>query len=209
MVYLTFEAGPDLRPEHVIPKVRLIAKSSPARDLPDLHVFLRQPVAARDATGEGGPALRLPVSIHLLEHRARGRVWLASADPLALPAVDPAILRDPGDVGAMVDAIGFVNRLAGHPRLARFYGALIDPVAPADWARHATSTFITYNHAVGTCRMGPSGDRLAVVDPALRVQGLENLWIADASVLPLIPHATTNLAATMVGEIAAREIAVG
>ena len=44
----------------------------------------------------------LPVSIHLLDHRSRGRVWLTSADPSDLPGVDPALLRDPADVGAMV-----------------------------------------------------------------------------------------------------------
>ncbi|MGH2924527.1 MAG: GMC oxidoreductase, partial [Solirubrobacterales bacterium] len=67
--------------------------------------------------------------------------------------------------------------------------------------------YITYNHAVGTCRMGPAGDPLAVVDPGLRVHGYDNLWIADCSVLPVIPHGPTNLSAIMVGEIAARNIA--
>jgi choline dehydrogenase-like flavoprotein len=71
------------------------------------------------------------------------------------------------------------------------------------------TSWITYNHAVGTCRIGPPDDPLAVVDPALRVHGLANLWIADASVLPVVPHGPTNLSAILVGEIAARSLAAG
>jgi choline dehydrogenase len=209
VVYVTFAAGPDLRAEHVIPKIRLIARSSPELAHPDLHVFFRQPAPVDASPETGDRALRLPVSIHLLDHRSRGRVRLDSADPLALPTVEPSILTDPRDRRAMVDAIGFVARLTAHPGLARFYGPLLEPSSEADWERHVMSTYITYNHAVGTCRMGPPSDPLAVVDGGLRVHGLENLWIADASVLPVIPHAATNLAATLVGEIAARSVAAG
>lgn len=201
VIYLAFEGTTAMRDEYVIPKVRLIARSSPQRPLPDLHVFMRSP------TRRPGATPLLPVSIHLLEHRARGRLTLASADPFELPRVDPAIARDPGDVRAMVDAIGFVGRLAAHPRLSEFYGRLVSPASPDRWAEHVRTSWITYNHAVGTARFGPDGDPGAVVDPALRVHGLDNVWIADASVLPLIPHATTNLAAILIGEIAARNLA--
>ena len=69
------------------------------------------------------------------------------------------------------------------------------------------SSYITYYHGVGTCRFGPDGDPMAVTTPDLRVRGIDNLWVADASVLPTVPRANTNLAAIMVGEIAARTIA--
>jgi choline dehydrogenase len=59
---------------------------------------------------------------------------------------------------------------------------------------------------VGTARLGSAGDPVAVVGPDLRVQGLDGLRVADASVLPVIPHANTNLAAILVGEIAARAV---
>jgi choline dehydrogenase len=107
----------------------------------------------------------------------------------------------------MIDAISFVTRLVADPRLARFYGPLATPAPGVNWADHVRSTYITYNHAVGTCRMGPAGDRLAVVGPDLRVHGIQNLWIADASVVPVIPHATTNLLAVLIGEVAGREMA--
>ena len=201
VIYLTFQGTSELHDEYLIPKVRLIAKSDPGLDYGDLHVFMRPSIQMP------GLAPLLPVSIHLLDVRSRGRLWLASADPTDLPAVDPAVLRHPDDVRAMLDAIGFVTRLAAHPRLAEFYGPLVSPASPDEWEEHVTTSYITYNHAVGTCRIGAPDDALAVVDPELRVHGLANLWVADASVLPVVPHAPTNLSALMIGEIAARGLA--
>jgi choline dehydrogenase len=201
VAYVDFGGGPALRAEHAIPKIRVVAKSAPERETIDLHLLVHGVKAVR------GGGRRLPVSIRLLEHRSRGRVRLASADPMALPVVEPAILHHPDDVRAMVGGVELVVRLAGHPALAPFYGPLVSPATAGDWAGHVTSTHITYNHGVGTCRLGPPDDPLAVVGPDLRVHGLDNLWVADASVLPVIPHAATNLAVIMVGEVAARSVA--
>jgi choline dehydrogenase len=201
VVYVTFQGTTDLREDYVIPKVRLIAKSRDDLPHPDLHVFMRPSIRM-----EGLPPM-LPVSLHLLEHRSRGRVTLSSTDPEELPAVDAALLTDPEDVRALVDGIGLVDRLAKHPALAAFYGPMLTPESPDDWEEHVLASYSTYHHGVGTCRFGASDDPLAVVDPKLRVHGLENLWVADASVLPEIPHANTNLAAILVGEVAARNLA--
>ncbi len=203
VVYITFQGTTELREDYVIPKVRLIAKSDPAREGPDLHVFMRPSIRMA-----GMPPL-LPVSIHLLEHRSAGRVSLASADPRELPVVEPAMLEHPDDVAAMVGGIDLVKRLTAHPALAAFYGPLLTPEPDVDPAAHVRESYITYYHGVGTCRIGPAGDPGAVVDAKLRVHGVDGLWVADASVLPTVPHANTNLAAIMVGEIAARELAAG
>ncbi|HEY7132770.1 MAG TPA: GMC family oxidoreductase N-terminal domain-containing protein [Candidatus Limnocylindrales bacterium] len=201
VVYITFAGNTELREDYVIPKVRLIAKSSDRLDHPDLHVFMRPSIRMP------GVAPMLPVSLHLLEHRTPGRVSLASSDPEDLPVVEPNLLRHPDDVEAMVDAIDFVDRLTKHPSLARFYGELLTPDSRDTWREHVLTAYDTYHHAVGTCRIGPAGDPGAVVDADLRVHGLDNLTIADASVLPVVPHANTNLAAILVGEIAARRLA--
>ena len=148
----------------------------------------------------------LPVSLHLLEHRSAGRVRLASADPGDPPVVETGLLDDDRDVRALVDGIALVRRLAAHPELAVFYGDLISPAADADMEAHVRTTYETYHHGAGTCRMGPAGDPGAVVDAGLRVHGLEGLLVADASVLPTVPHANTNLAAILVGEVAARSL---
>jgi choline dehydrogenase len=200
VVYLTFRGTTDLREDHVIPKVRLIARSDPALRVPDLHVFMRPGIRM-----PGLPPM-LPVSIHLLDHRSAGRVRLASAQPDDLPIVDTGLLEHPRDVRALVDGIALVRRLTAHPELARFYGPMITPDEADDVEVHVRTTFETYHHGVGTCRMGPAGDPGAVVGPDLRVHGLGGLLVADASVLPTIPHANTNLAAILVGEVAARSL---
>lgn len=201
VVYVTYEGTSELREDYVIPKVRLLAKSDPARDVPDLHVFMRPSIRM------AGVAPMLPVSLHLLEHRSRGRVTLASTDSSELPVVDAGLLRDPGDVRAMLDGVGFVGRLTAHQPLSQFYGSLLTPGPGEDLEEHVLTTYITYHHGVGTCRLGSGDDPGAVVDATLRVRGLENLTIADASVLPTIPHGNTNLAAILVGEVAARNLA--
>jgi choline dehydrogenase len=200
VVYITYQGTSDLHEDYVIPKVRLIAKSDPDRDAPDLHVFMRPSIRME------GMAPLLPVSLHLLEHRSQGRVRLASADPLDLPIVEPALLEDPGDLEAMLGGLRFVDRLVSHPDLAAFYGPRVVPDPASDPVDHIRTSYITYNHGVGTCRIGPADDPGAVVSPSLRVHGVEGLWVADASVLPTVPHANTALAAILVGEIAAGEL---
>ena len=201
VVYVTFEGTTELREEWVIPKVRLIARSRPDLAAPDLHVFMRPTVRVA-----GLPPM-LPVSLHLLEHRSAGRVRLASADPSALPEVEPALCEHPDDVRALVDGIALAARLAAQPPLAAYYGPMLTPAATDDWEEHVRTTYDTYHHGVGTCRVGRDDDPGAVVDSSLQVHGLEGLFVADASVLPTVPHANTNLAAMLVGEVAARVVA--
>ena len=203
VVYLTFRGSAGLREDHLIPKIRLFVASSPNVDHGDLHILLHPSIRVE------GMAPLLPVSVRLLEDRARGRLWLASADPHELPAIDPGILRDPRDQQAMLNGMRFTRDFVRHPRMAEFYGELVIPEADDDetWLEHATSSHITYNHATGTCRLGPPDDPLAVVGPDLRVHGIENLWLADMSVIPVIPHAPTNATAYLVGSIAARNLA--
>ena len=121
VVYVTFNGTSELREDYVIPKVRLIARSSDRLDHPDLHVFMRPSIRMP------GMAPLLPVSIHLLEQRSRGRVSLASANPEDLPVVDTGLLRHPDDAQALVDGIDLVARLTAQPALAEFYGELLTP----------------------------------------------------------------------------------
>jgi choline dehydrogenase len=201
VVYVTFEGTTELHEEYVIPKVRLLARSDEGLDHSDLHVFMRPTIRM-----PGMPPM-LPVSLHLLEHRSRGRVSLVSTDPEDLPLVDSGLLRHPDDIQALVNGIGFADRLTDHPSLAAYYGKLLTPASKDQWRDHVMTAYDSYHHGVGTCRIGPDGDPGAVVDPTLRVHGLDNLMVADASVLPTIPHANTNVAAILVGEIAARHLA--
>ena len=200
-VYLTFEGRQGVASDAVLPKFRILGKSHPALAEADLNVFMRPP------TELPGLGRLLPVSVHLLQHRSRGRLCLDGTDPTAQPIVETGLLTDADDVAAIVRGMEFVAELCGGAGLAAWYGPLLQPEARADFATFAQSTFSSYDHGVGTCRIGPAGDAEAVVDASLRVHGLENLWIADASVLPVIPHVNTNLSAVLVGEVAARSIA--
>ena len=107
----------------------------------------------------------------------------------------------------MLGGFRLVQQLVTRPSLAAFYGALLSPGPSEDPMEHIRSSYISYYHGVGTCRMGAADDPGAVVGPDLRVHGIDGLWVADASVLPTVPHANTNLAAILVGEIVARRLA--
>jgi choline dehydrogenase len=199
--YLTFEGTPQMAEDYVIPKVRLLYRSDPRLACADFHIFFRPAVRVT------GLAPMMPVSLHLLEDRTAGRVTLASTDPLADPVIAPALLQEPADVDAVLRAMRFVTELTAHPALRPFYGALIQPGEGESWEEYIQSTFGVYWHGVATCRFGFAGDPLAVVTPELRLRGLSNTWIADASVLPTVPHANTNVAVVTVAEVASRLIA--
>ena len=200
VVDMAFGPGPDLEERYRMPKIRIVARSRPELDHPDLHLLVRSPMRRPEGTV-------LAVSVRLLDHRSTGRVALASADPGELPLVDHGLLTDANDRAALHDGMRLVQTLVTTPPLDRFYGPLLSPEPGVDWSDHIMGTFNCYHHGVGTCRIGPDDDPGAVVDGRLRVRGIENLWIADASVLPSIPRANTNLAAFLVGEIGAGQIA--
>lgn len=200
-LYMTFEGTPQMAEDYVIPKVRLLYKSDPALSCADFHIFFRPAVRVT------GLAPMMPVSLHLLDNRTSGRVSLVSTDPAADPLIEPALLQDPADVDAVLRAMRFITELTAHPALAPFYGPMIQPGDGEDWEEYIQSTFGVYWHGVGTCRFGLPDDELAVVTPALRVRGLSNAWVADASVLPTVPHANTNVAVVTVAETAAKLIA--
>ena len=193
-VTMTYEGHADFQPDWVVPRFRIMYQSDPAKPCADFHLFMRPPTQVQ------GLRQMLPVSANLLEQRARGRLTLASADPHDLPHLDDAMLDDPADLQAMLTAMHFLHDLTQHESMRAYYGPLISPSSQEDWARYARSTHGTYHHGAGTCKMGPSTDPLAVVDQRLRVHGMDNLWVADASVMPVVTHANTNFTTIMIGE---------
>jgi len=170
---------------------------------PDLHLFAAGPFDD-DASPSGGV---FGIVTGLLSVRSRGSVRLRSADPADPPHIDVAHLRDREDMARMVQATLEARRLSRIPPLAGFVtGAELAPgpaIGDGDTAALAHSIrgrAGTYHHPVGTCAMGPSPDDGAVVDARGRVHGTDGLWVADASVMPTIPAANTNLSTIMVAE---------
>jgi choline dehydrogenase len=137
--------------------------------------------------------------------RSRGRLTLASADPFAAPLIDPNLLSVPEDVEALVRGIRLVRRIFASPAFARYKARETAPGASAqsdaDLIAYIRAEAYTVHHPVSTCRMGK--DEQAVVDPQLRVIGIEGLRVADASVFPAIIGGNTNAAVVMIAEKAA------
>jgi choline dehydrogenase len=116
------------------------------------------------------------------------------------------MLEHPDDIDAMLDGIHQGLSLLQHPLLAGRYAlpeGMID--APDTWRDVLRQGFGTYNHGVGTCRLGE--DDTAVVGTDLGVHGVAGLTVADASVLPVLPHANTNFSVALVAEWAAEHLA--
>jgi choline dehydrogenase len=178
-------------------------RSDPRAVVPDLQ-FMFIHVPFHPPTLEA-PANSFTIAVGVMHPVSRGTLRLRSADPAEPPEIDPAYLSDDADVRALLRGIAKARELAATdafaPWLAREVlpgGDVLDEAALRDFIARGTGT---YYHPVGTCRMGI--DRLAVVDPQLRVHGVEGLRVADASIMPSIVTANTNPASIMIGEKAA------
>lgn len=134
--------------------------------------------------------------------RSRGTVQARSRDPMQAPAIQPRYLSDPADRAAVVEGLRFGRRLAHAAALAPYRGEEVVPGAEvtsdAALLDYAHSNGSTVYHAVGTCRMGQ--DEQAVVDAELRVRGVANLRVIDASVMPAITSSNTNATTIMIAE---------
>jgi choline dehydrogenase len=199
---MTFAGVPKFQEEWSVPRLRLLLKSRPDLPCANVHVIPRPPLELPN----GGSVM--PVSVHLLQQRNRGRVGLRSGDPRDNVMVDARMLEHPDDVDALTAAMRFVADFFRGDPMNDYYGRLMEPEPDGDWGRFVRAEHDSYHHGVGTCAMGPASDSMAVVDQGLRVHGIDNLWVADASVLPTIPHASTNLAAMLVGQVAVHSVRV-
>jgi choline dehydrogenase len=134
-------------------------------------------------------------------------VHIQSKDPLQAPLLQPNFLNHELDRRTLVEALKLARQLMASSAMAPYLAKELQPgkdIATDDeWLDYARQKGTTGYHMVGTCKMGPRDDRMAVVDAALRVHGHENLRIADASVMPQVPSANTLAASLMVGEKAA------
>ena len=134
--------------------------------------------------------------------RSRGRVTLASPDPFAAPLVDPNLLSAPEDLQPLLNGIRLARKIFAAPAFARYQAEETSPgsaiQSDAELEAYIRAEAYTVHHPVSTCRMGR--DATAVVDPRLRVIGLENLRVADASVFPSIIGGNTNAAVVMIAE---------
>ena len=193
-------AMPEFGRHRWMPEEQTIAKarSSRCKDAFDLHIY---PVGGPGETA----AWSWGLAVACVTPRSRGELKLSSADPNAPPILDHRYLTDAEDEDAriLIDGLRLGRELAAERRLAALLGGEKWP-GPGIGSSEEIEQFVRanvahYYHPVGTCAMGPARDRGAVVDARGRVHGLDNCYVADASVMPVIPRANTNIPALIIG----------
>ena len=150
------------------------------------------------------------ISPCLLTPQSRGSVRLASGDPADAPTVHNAFYSAAADLQRMLAALRLALEISGKPAISRYCAEPF--TAPQDVTtdrlrEHIARTTFAFYHPVGTCRMGHDSD--AVLDPHLRVNGLEGLRVVDASVMPAVPRGNTNAPTIAIAERAADLIRYG
>jgi choline dehydrogenase-like flavoprotein len=180
------------------------AYSSPDVATPDLEYHV-QPVTL-EAFGQAPhdfPAIT--ASVCNLRPESRGHVRITSTDPTAHPEIQPNYLSTEGDRIVAARAIKLTRDIMAQPAMAQYAPEEFKPgpafQTDAELATGAGDIASTIFHPVGTARMGT--DANAVVDPRLRVNGVEGLRVVDASIMPRITSGNTNSPTIMIAEKAA------
>jgi choline dehydrogenase-like flavoprotein len=140
----------------------------------------------------------------VLRPKARGSVSLASSDPIASPLIDPNFLGDDDDRDRLLRGVKLMKRIMDAPAFDEIRGKQLYLPEEADdnaIIEDMRARSDTIYHPVGTCKMGT--DEMAVVDPQLRVRGVQCLRVADASIMPTLIGGNTNAPSIMIGEKAA------
>ena len=147
----------------------------------------------------------ISIAATLVDVKSRGEITLASKDPFAAPIIEPRYLSDPADLWLLVEGCKLAREFAEQPALRRYISNEYEPgmatQTDEQWEEHVRTMSESLYHPVGTCAMGPGDD--AVVDSQLRVNGIDGLRVADASVMPSIVNANTQAISMVIGKRAA------
>ncbi|XP_046753875.1 glucose dehydrogenase [FAD, quinone]-like [Diprion similis] len=217
--YISFQTGP-LSNTGLGQVVGTLKSGVTTPELPDIHIVGNgfyaacAPGGIGELKGEGKREFTLWSGYEY--PKCRGRITLASPDPLEFPLMWVNYLCQPDDVAGLVRAIEYSLELVNTPAMKAYNTTLAETPREA-CSKHAFASreywecAVHYGstgefHVSGSCKMGPSSDPLAVVDPRLRVHGIQGLRVADSSIMPQVSTANTGSVCVMIGERAAHMI---
>jgi choline dehydrogenase len=204
--YALFRTGPlTMAPS----QLGAFAKSDPAKESANIE-FHVQPLSLDKFGDPPHPFPAFTASVCNLRPESRGFVRIQSADPLRYPVIQPNYLSTDSDRRVAIDSLRLTRRISAAAALSAYHPQEFMPGTSheSDEALiHAAGNIgTTIFHPVGTCKMGPSIDPLAVVDARLRVHGVEQLRVVDASIMPTITSGNTNSPTLMIAELASEMI---
>jgi 4-pyridoxate dehydrogenase len=190
--------------------VMAFLKSAPGLNLPDIQLlFAAAPMTAHAYL----PPFVRPYAdsfgcrVVVLRPESRGRIELASPDPRIPVRIRQNFLATEKDWATLRSGVRLVREIGGQTPLASFTTGEISPGpdyrSDAAIDAHIRATAITVHHPLGTCKMGRPSDPTAVVDPELKVHGIDGLRVVDASVMPDLVGGNINAAVIMIAEKAA------
>ena len=172
-----------------------LVRTAPDREMPDARISFRWHV------NSSGPATLVDFEVALIDPHSHGTVTIVSADPLEPPVIDPCYLEDAADAVAVERGIAIARRIAASTPCRRAGIGREHAPGTRSLAEYVRESATSSYHAVGTCRMG--NDDQAVVDPELRVRGVEALRVVDASVMPTTVTGNSQAAVVAIAERAA------
>jgi choline dehydrogenase-like flavoprotein len=179
-------------------------RSNAEVDRPDLQVVF-QPARRNKGTFPLPLGHGYAISSVAMYPKSRGQIRLASNDPRTAPVLDPNLLSEPDDIKPLLFGLNLARRLLATDAFKKYQAQEVMPgsatQSEAELAAYVRRAASTVHHPVGTCRMGV--DEQSVVDPQLRVRGVEGLRVVDASVFPSVTGGNTNAPIVMVAEKAA------
>ena len=175
-------------------------KTNPALDRPDIQLhFVISIVDDHARKLHHGYGFSCHVCV--LRPKSVGEVFLLSDDPLAAPGIDPKFLSDPEDLRVLVEGAKLTRKILNAPALEPYRGKELytrPDMSDREWEGHIRERADTVYHPVGTCKMGV--DEMSVVDPKLKVRGLDGLRVVDASIMPKLIGGNTNAPTIMIAE---------
>lgn len=206
---VNWEASRPVPPETTqIWELGLFAHSQPGLEMPDLMFHFGTEPFDINSTRLGYPTTTngFALAPNVARAKSQGAVRLRSANPTDPPRLDFRYFTDPEgyDEQVMVAGIKLARQIAQQPALKKWIERELSPglavQSDAELSAYTRRTANTVYHPAGTCKMGATDDETAVVDPQLRVRGLENLRVADASIFPTMIGVNPNLTCFVIGE---------